>query len=195
MKTFCEYLNENKSNSLVVFDIDDTLFDSEGDVWVKKDGRRIKKLSKGNFDSYKLKPNEEKDFSDFMSSDKFANSAKPIKNVVKIAKTLINRDTEVAVITARPDMDDKETFLDVFRKSGIKIDKSHVYRAGNLKKPTPQAKVHIIQDLISKKPGFTSIYMFDDSNENLVAFKKLKSKYPDIVLHAMLVKDGKIYRS
>ena len=37
------------------------------------------------------------------------------------------------MVTARADFDDKELFLNTFRKYKIDMNKVHVYRAGNMK--------------------------------------------------------------
>ncbi len=187
MKNFSEYLIEEAKPSLVIFDIDDTLFHSSAKVFIKKGGKVIKSLTAAEYNEYQLQDGESFDFSDFKSAATFSKTAKPIKSVLNIAKQLLKRNSDVYIVTARADLDDKQVFLDVFRKNGVPIDKTHIFRAGNIKAPSgPIAKAKIIDTLLKRK-DYGSAYMFDDHKDNLRAFDRLKKKYGGTSFHSMFV--------
>ena len=58
-----DIIREGKTVS--IFDFDDTIAQSDSWVYIKKDGRVIKKLDPAEFAVYTIKPDEEYDFSDF----------------------------------------------------------------------------------------------------------------------------------
>lgn len=184
--------------SLSIFDIDDTLFRTTTKVHIVKNGKRIKSLSPAQFNFYMKKPGEDYDFSDFRSSEHFAKTAKPIKNVFNLAKKLVTRSkgsgSKVIALTARSDMDDRDMFLNAFRKFGFPIDSIHVERAGNLPLPGSQAKKVIVRRYLSSG-RFRHTQMFDDHPANLTSFLELRSEFPTITFEAFLVhEDGGLTR-
>jgi hypothetical protein len=200
MLKFREYVVENVgSGSLSVFDIDDTLFSTTTQVLVKKDGKVVKKLTPAEYNVYKLKDDEVFDFAQFRSSKVFAVTAKPIETVFKTAKKLINRfskypDKRIIIVTARSDLDDKQLFLNTFKKYGFDISKVHVYRAGNIKAPGAEAKKQIVRDQM-KAGKYQFARMFDDAKANLDKFMELKQEFPNVNFEAFLIhEDGRITR-
>jgi hypothetical protein len=200
MLKFKEYVVENVgSGSLSVFDIDDTLFSTTTQVLVKKDGKVVKKLTPAEYNVYKLKDDEVFDFAQFRSSKVFAVTAKPIETVFKTAKKLINRfskypDKRIIIVTARSDLDDKQLFLNTFKKYGFDISKVHVYRAGNIKAPGAEAKKQIVRDQM-KAGKYQFARMFDDAKANLDKFMELKQEFPNVNFEAFLIhEDGRITR-
>jgi len=83
------------------------------------------------------------------------------------------------MLTARSDFNDRDVFLDTFRRFGIDMDRVHVYRAGNLaiKAATEEKKKIILKHLLGKE-HFDKLIMYDDSVPNLNAFLSLKQDYP-----------------
>jgi hypothetical protein len=200
MLKFREYVVENVgSGSLSVFDIDDTLFSTTTQVLVKKDSKVVKKLTPAEYNVYKLKDDEVFDFAQFRSSKVFAVTAKPIETVFKTAKKLINRfskypDKRIIIVTARSDLDDKQLFLNTFKKYGFDISKVHVYRAGNIKAPGAEAKKQIVRDQM-KAGKYQFARMFDDAKANLDKFMELKQEFPNVNFEAFLIhEDGRITR-
>lgn len=181
-------LNEIKSKKLVIFDIDDTLVNTSTKVNVVKDGKVIKRLNSHDFTHYKLEPGEEFDFGAFRDAREFFKKSKPIIPMINQLKHDINTGNKVIMVTARADFDDKELFLDTFRKFGIDIDKVHVYRAGNiqLKVPTEEKKKMIIRKVLSDN-DYTKAIMYDDAKPNLDLFVSLKNEHPDVRFYAWYV--------
>jgi hypothetical protein len=200
MQKFSEFITEDRhSASLTIWDIDDTLFRTKTKVHVVKDGKRIHSMTPAEFNVYDLKPGESFDFSEFRSSAIFYRTARPIGLVFRLAKQMLARfkrtpQKEIAIITARTDLDDKQLFLKTFKKYGFDIKRVHVHRAGNLGMPGPAAKAKIARDYLNSGK-YTIARMFDDAVGNLNAFLALKSEFPDVTFEAFFIhEDGTITR-
>jgi hypothetical protein len=185
---------KEQKGTLNVFDIDDTLFKTDSRVLIVKDGKVVKELGSGEFNTYKLKSGEEYDFQQFRSGKHFHTTAKPIDNMIKRAQRAVASQTEndkSVIITARSDFVDKEPFLQKFREHGFPIDKVYIERAGNLQKIMPSAKTHITKGVVLlkyiKTGKFNKIRMWDDHEGNLDILLKIGQKYPDIEMEAYLV--------
>jgi len=167
------------SGKLVIFDIDDTLVNTDTRVNVVKDGKVIKQLNSHDFTHYTLQPGETFDFGEFKDAREFYTKAKPIPGMIRQLKHDIATGNRVIMLTARSDFNDRDIFLDTFRKFGIDMDRVHVYRAGNLaiKAATEEKKKIILKHLLGKE-HFDKLIMYDDSVPNLNAFLSLKQEYP-----------------
>jgi GNAT superfamily N-acetyltransferase len=167
------------SGKLVIFDIDDTLVNTDTRVNVVQDGRIIKQLNSHDFTHYKLAPGETFDFGAFKDAREFFTKARPIPGMIKQLKQDIATGNRVIMLTARSDFNDRDIFLDTFRRFGIDMDQVHVYRAGNLaiKAATEEKKKIILKHLLGKE-HFDKLIMYDDSVPNLNAFLSLKQDYP-----------------
>lgn len=177
MKYFSDFIteqNQKPKSILNVFDIDDTLFRSKSSVMVKKDGKAVRELSTDEFNSYKLKPGEEYDFSQFSSSKQFNKSAVPITKMIERAQRAVSKaqkNDKTIIITARADLDDKELFLQTFREHGFPIDDVYVERSGNLDKIKKGVSTHIRKGVILRKyivsGGYDLVRIWDDHDLNL----------------------------
>jgi len=178
-------LYEVLSNKLVIFDIDDTLVHTQTKVHVVKARRVIKSLNSHDFTHYKLQPGESFDFEDFRNAQDFFNNSTPIIPMMNQLRRDIATSNTVVMVTARADFDDRELFLDTFRKYGINIDRVHVYRAGNdsRKISIEQKKKDIIRNLL-KQAEYNKVIMYDDSIKNLDLFVSLKAEYPQTSFYA-----------
>jgi len=176
---------EIQPRKLVIFDIDDTLVHTQTTVQVIKDGRAVKALNSHDFTHYKLQPGESFDFENFRNAQEFFDNSKPIIPMIDRLKHDINTGNKVVMVTARADFDDRELFLDTFRKYGVDMDRVHVYRAGNMnnKIQTEEKKKIIIRGLLDKTP-YTKAIMYDDAVPNLESFVELKDEYPRTKFYA-----------
>jgi FMN phosphatase YigB (HAD superfamily) len=172
-------------NKLVIFDIDDTLVHTQTKVHVVKDGQVTKELNSHDFTHYKLQDGESFDFENFRNAQEFFNNSKPIIPMMNQLKQDIATGNKVVMVTARADFDDRELFLDTFRKYGVDMNKVHVYRAGNMqgKMQTEEKKKIIIRDLLNKGK-YTKAIMYDDAVPNLQSFVELKAEYPQTKFYA-----------
>jgi len=200
MKSFYGFITEEfKDGGLTIFDIDDTLFKTTARVNVKKGNKIIKRLAPHSYNTYELKDGEEFDFKEFRDAEKFYNESKPIKGMMAKAKAILKNSlkselSRVIIVTARDDLDDREKFLDTFRKYGFDIDRVRVERAGKIKdiRGTAISKMVIIRNYLNTKQ-FSRVRLFDDSIENLKAFLHLQKEFEDIKFEAYFVKeDGTI---
>lgn len=176
---------------LKIFDIDETLFETTAKICVVKDGKVVKQLSNSEYNTYELKDGEDFDYSEFKDSEKFFKESKPIHDLLDDLRNSIDNDEDVAIVTARCDFDNKELFLETFRKHGIDIDKTHVYRAGNMdNRISPAVKKAIIIGGFLKKTKYSKVSLFDDSMSNLKEFMKLAKKFTKTTFEAKFVEDG-----
>jgi putative chitinase len=170
--------HEIQPRKLVVFDIDDTLVNTQTKVHVIKDDEVIKSLNSHDFTHYKLQPGEEFDFGDFRNAREFFEKSKPIIPMMNQLKRDINTGNKVVMVTARADFDDKELFLDTFRKYGVDMNKVHVYRAGNLQGGTTEERKKLIIKNLLDKNNYSKAIMYDDAKPNLHTFIELKKDHP-----------------
>lgn len=177
--------SEFQPRKLVIFDIDDTLVHTQTKVHVIKDGQTIKELNSHEFTHYKLQPGESFDFGRFKDARDFFENSKPIIPMINQLKHDIATGNKVVMVTARADFNDRELFLDTFRKYGVDMSKVHVYRAGNMtiKAQTEEKKKIIIRDLLSKA-HYTKAIMYDDAVPNLESFVELKDEFPKTKFYA-----------
>lgn len=196
MRNFAEFLTEAKFDNtegagLTIFDIDDTLFHTNAKIAVIKDAKVVKELSNQEFNTYKLKKGESFNYSQFRDAEKFNKESKVIPRMMAKLKTILKNvsnkpDSRVIIITARSDFDNKELFLDTFRKHGVDIDKVYIERAGNLgSNPSAENKVKIIRKYL-KRGNFNRVRLFDDAMSNLTAMLAMKKEFPDVTFSAYL---------
>jgi len=170
--------DEIAPKKLVVFDIDDTLVHTQTKVHVIRDGEVIDSLNSHDFTHYKLKPGEEFDFSGFRNAREFFEKSRPIIPMMDQLKRDISTGNKVVMVTARADFDDRELFLDTFRKFGIDMGKVHVYRAGNSKQGTTEERKKAIIKTLLDKDNYSKAIMYDDAKPNLHTFIELKRDHP-----------------
>jgi FMN phosphatase YigB (HAD superfamily) len=176
---------EFQPRKLVIFDIDDTLVHTQTKVHVVKDGQVVNSLNSHDFTHYKLQPGESFDFENFRNAHDFFHNSKPIIPMMNRLKKDIATGNKVVMVTARADFDDRELFLDTFRKYGVDMGKVHVYRAGNMpnKIQTEEKKKIIIRKLLDQGQ-YTKAIMYDDAVPNLESFVELKDEYPQTKFYA-----------
>jgi len=199
MENFKTFLLEAQGKGLTIFDIDETMFITKAKVKVVKNGKVIKKLDNQEFNTYKKKAGEEYDFGEFKNAEVFKRTSTPIARMINKVKAILKNATragsKVIIVTARPNFDNKKTFLDTFRKQGIDIDKIYVERAGNLGSgPAAENKRVIFKKYLNQKI-YKRIRLFDDARSNLKVFLSLQKDYPDVSFEAFLAKpNGSVSR-
>lgn len=188
----------NLGAALTIWDIDDTLFKTQAKALVVHPNKPPVELSADDYKNYKLKPGENFDMSQFTDSKLFYSTSKPIKNIWHTAQKVLSNigkrpGSRMVIVTARSDFDDRDLFIDTFRKHGMDMKKVHVFRAGNLKNGSASKnKQTVIRNLLDSGP-YTEVRLFDDDYNNLHAFLELKKEFPEITFKAFPVhKSGKI---
>jgi hypothetical protein len=176
--------------SLVIFDIDDTLLHTTAKIKVVQDGRVVRQLTNQEFNNYELQPGEEFDFGEFRSAEKFNRESEPIEPMIHKLKTILahSDNSDVIMLTARADFDNRDLFLKTFTDLGIDMSQVHVHRAGNLPGDAiPAEKKAVYVRRYADTGRYDHIRLYDDSKTNLVVFKELKTEYPDIDFRAYYV--------
>lgn len=188
---FKDYLFEREEGAgLTIWDIDETLFNTKALIYVMKGGELVRKLTNQEFNTYKLGAGESFDFREFRDARHFRDTSEPIakaiRKLIAIHKNVKAKGSKMVVITARSDFDDRDIFLDTFRKQGIDIDDIHVHRAGNLNAPNSAEgkKIYIKQYLDTGK--YARVRLFDDAISNLQMLKGLASEYPNVKFETYL---------
>jgi hypothetical protein len=192
-------------NTITFIDIDETLFFTKGNILVKdKDGNILKKLTSQEYNTYITKSHEYLDFSEFISTELFINTATPNQPMINILKNLFENtkttNSEVYLLTARQDFDDKDRFLEFLVKHGIEAghkddQKVHVIRAGNIPGfDNAGKKYHIIKKILEGNEQFKTIKLYDDSKANLEAFNELKQDYPALNFEPYIIRGSNIMR-
>ena len=198
---FKKYINESQGISF--FDIDETLLETKAKIYVIYNNKIIKKLSNKQFNNYQLNPGESFDFREFRDAEYFAKTSKPILPMIKkiqaIFKNASAAGSEVYLLTARADFDNKEKILEYFRGLGVHVGHSsegkiHIIRAGNLGKTSGEAKKEIIEKF-AKTGKYQRIRLYDDDTKNLDKFLELQDEYPyDFQAYLVLNNKSKRYR-
>lgn len=188
MQSFKLFL-EGTGKSIHYFDIDDTLMHtSKAPIKVHvrdENGNHVGSLDSAQYNHHKLQPGHSYDFSEFRSSEKFAQHAKPVRKLLAKMKAIHKNGGKTEMLTARSDFDDKEKFAAKWKAHGVDISPGsiHVRRAGNLTGvQTHEAKAKIISDAINKQ-GHKEVHLYDDHKKNIDAFMALKEKHPDVTFH------------
>jgi len=190
---------------ITFFDIDDTLFEGEAKILVKDSitHARLRELTPSEYNNYENNPEEYLDFSQFTSTDKFIETSTPMTKTIQILQDFYeiakNSDSEVYLLTARRDFDKKEEFIEFLIKHGIEAghkdeQKVHVFRAGNIPGLDNAGKKYRIIKNLLQDSDFETVRLYDDSEDNLEAFKKLELDYPNINVEAYLVNGSEIRR-
>jgi len=180
-----------QGGKLVIFDIDDTLVNTNTKVIVRRDGRPVRQLTSQEFTHYKLQPGETFDFGAFSDAEEFARESRPIVPMIQQLNADIASGNKVVMITARSDFDDRDTFLNAFRQWSVDIDRVHVYRAGNDRRPVSvdAKKADIVRRLLGSG-NYSKAIMYDDSKPNLQSFVRLHREYPSTRFYAWHVDHG-----
>ena len=194
MDTFKTFIAEQSAPHLFIWDIDETLFQTNARIHVMKNGKRVKSLSNTEFNTYKFKNGEQPDFTEFRRADIFHDTSTPIMPVIRIAArilkaTLNNPGSKMIIVTARGDFDDKNLFLKTFEKYGLNMKNVYVERSGKLNLPTAEGKRVTIKKYLDTG-GYKFATLFDDAESNLSMFKGLSREYPNIRFTAYKASHG-----
>lgn len=175
---------------ITFFDIDETLFHTFAQVKVLKDGQLVRVLDNQQFNEDKLAEGESYDFGDFRDAKHFLSSSKPIIPIIRRLKNILHLVTtksegsRVVFLTARSDFDDKDLFLNTFRKYGIDIDSRRMYieRSGNLPTGTVAEKKKEIVTKYLATGKYRRVRLIDDNRQNLVEFLSIKETLSDEIV-------------
>ena len=163
-----------QKDRILIFDIDDTILKSNATVDVYKNDKVVRQLSSSEFNTYKLKPGEQFDFTSFNSAESLITA-----ELLPYWNTLVReykKGTHVGIITARSDKYAIQKFLlynniDIKEPLIIAVNDKHSYYYGNVAERKRQA----IEELIHV--GYNTFVFFDDNTDNLRYAKSLEKDY------------------
>lgn len=152
---------------LRIFDFDDTLAKTKGQVTVKKQDGTILRLNTQEYVQYKKQPGDQCDYSEF----ECLISPEENKWVTNILKSVVEKNglNSAVILTARGNVEPIEEFLKIFNLPRIPIvalGDSH-----------PERKQQWIL-YVGKKFNYDIIEFFDDNPHYIEAVKKIKNKLP-----------------
>lgn len=173
----------NESDKILLFDVDNTLLESDVKVHVVKGGKLLRKLSSAEYNSYKLQPGEDFDYVEFEDPKILNNKSVFLKYWDTLQREYKN-GTHIGILTARSNSD---MFYDFFKNHGVTIKKELVFAINDPKlrlkgNTIEDRKANAIKRLIDW--GYKTIVFFDDNLNNLKSAKKLEDKY-DIKIHTV----------
>lgn len=178
--------SKRKGKGITFFDIDETIFKTFAKISVMKNGEIIRKLDNQEFNTYERQEGEEFDFGEFRNAEFFNKTSKPIEKTIKRIESIMektnDKGSKIVFLTARSDFDDKNKFLETFRKHGIPIDNIYVERAGNYIKSISDRIAPIKKSIIMKylKSGeYRRVRLIDDDLKNCKTFLELKNEITD----------------
>lgn len=182
------HVGGTQSNKLIIFDIDDTILTGEVYIIIRdeKTGEYLHKVNSNEFNTYKLKPGEKFDFSEFADPEIFEKN-----KITKYFHTMVReykKGTHICLLTARGGKDVGEMIRNFFLKRGIDIKEELVICINSADSPytgtTAERKAQAIEDLVSV--GYHTIAFFDDNKENLEEAKALAERigFNLIAIHA-----------
>jgi hypothetical protein len=194
--------------SIHLFDLDDTLISSPARIFVRKaDGAVVQTLTPAEFTEFKLPQGYTFDFKEF--SDVGILSRGIVVHYTRdIIRQLVERGTKSAfgILTARGDKSLHAPFLiRLFRNLfGIRLQKGLIFAVsdarfnrykdrGGPKRGKPYSSLSVaerkarvvLEDLVGR--GYNDISFYDDSRENLAAFRTLAKDFPDMQFKAHFI--------
>lgn len=170
-------LLEAETKKLRIFDFDDTIVASNSRIKVinNKTGKSFY-LTPGEYAVYDKKDGDTMDYSEF---DRLIDP-KEIKAMTKILRNFYKAmgGRRMTILTARANKTPLAKFLKTIGISNIEIVA--------LGDSDPQKKADWIEARV--KEGYNDIFFADDSEKNIMAVSKLKTKYPSVKWNIRLAK-------
>ncbi|WP_316846513.1 Dyp-type peroxidase [Pedobacter psychrodurus] len=179
-------------------DIDETIFNTFATIKVIKNNVLVRTLDNQQFNTDTLSAGETYDFGSFKDAKAFLATSKPIVAVIRELKRILNiitsrsEGSKIIFLTARSDFDNKDRFLNTFRKYGIDINSSRMYveRTGNIQEGTVAEKKKKIVTRYLSEGSFRRVRLLDDNLENLNAFLSIKESLSIELLELIRKKHG-----
>ena len=149
--------------TLVIFDFDDTLFESETQVIVKSPRSGTKYLSSGEYASYRPEHDDELDFSQFES---YPPSPRPIlKSINRLRKAVNDYGVDnVIILTARGK---SQPVYEVLRDFGL--PQVCVAAVGS---SDPAMKASYVKKTLEEE-GYQKVTVFEDNVKNINAIRNV----------------------
>jgi len=171
------------------FDMDDTMFWYQHDDCamvhlVSESGEFIRKLTPHEYSTYKRKPGERYNYSEFRDSGLLVRTARPIWKILDKMAKLVDDGELVNILTARHEFDDWDRVSSFIQAHGVDMTKVRIHSAGKLTHPgdsTALAKKRKFVELCQlHRPDVVKFW--DDSLDNIDNFWCLGYDHPELGL-------------
>lgn len=177
----------NTSETIVMFDLDDTLVVSDAKIKVinSKTGEIIKELTPAEFNTYQKKPRHVLSYEDFENPE-ILSQGKMIHNIFRQLKKFYAKKIPVAIVTARSNSEMVRNFfltkgIDIHTELCIAVNDPKYPYTGSIEERKQQAMIEIIEK------GFKYVVFFDDHAGNLKEAKKIEKKLKDVKITTVKV--------
>jgi len=204
-------LNERvKTDTIAVFDIDDTLLFSNSKIKYKEPGKNWQDVGTEEFAIIrtKLHPKTQYDFSEFQIYDRILYSietSKPNIEVLKVMDKAIRNGYKIGLLTARGSQDaiwkglntfllyrnerdelvplPKSQFMKkyVFAVGDAKVQKAFKSQVSGGSASPSEIKAFVLQKIFGDTMGFQKIIFFDDDPDNVKKVKALNDPRIEVV--------------
>ena len=178
----------DEGRRLFIFDFDDTLVQTDGQIIHKPTGDRFDSAGWEEFKGQNPEATEDDfDFSEFRAVVNPQPIEKTLNLMTKIIKKLSSSD-KVVILTARGVWEPIKDYLKDQFDVDIKIAAINSPDYSYLEGTAPEKKAGWVKNQLSK--GFSDIFFWDDSIDNLHAVKSLENGHPGVSIKAYLVQNG-----
>ena len=171
----------SKDNSIIIFDLDDTLVVTNAKILVKDalTGETFD-LTPQEFNEYEKAPHHEVDYNQFNDPD-ILKAGRLVDWVLSILRSAYESGTAVGIITAR---NNKVLVRDFLLSHGIDIHPNLVYAISDpeftFEGTIAEKKREAFRKLIAK--GFKHFTFYDDDRRNLELAKSLEDEFSEITM-------------
>jgi len=177
----------NTSQTIVIFDLDDTLVISDAKIKVinSKTGKEIRSLTPAEFNTFEKKPKHVLSYDDFDDPEILA-QGKMIHSIFRQLKKFYSKRIPVSIVTARSNSEMVRNFfltkgIDIHPDLCIAVNDPKYPYTGGIEDRKQQAMLEIIDK------GFDYVVFFDDHAGNLKEAKKIEKLRKDVKITTVKV--------
>jgi len=171
----------SKDNSIIIFDLDDTLVVTNAKILVKDSltGETFD-LTPQEFNEYEKEPHHEVDYNQFNDAN-ILKAGRLVEWVLNILREAYESGTAVGIITAR---DNKQLVREFLLSHGIDVHPKLIYAVSDpefgVDGSIAEKKKEAFRKLITK--GFRHFTFYDDDRKNLELAKSLENEFDNITI-------------
>lgn len=172
---------------IVVFDVDDTLVQTEAMIRVENtETGRVYKLTPEEFNEYTQEPQERLQFDEFSCPD-ILNRGQLIDRYVYMLREAHRRNIRTAILTARDNVELIQNWLR--KRVNVDIERRNIYCISNnmnYSGSIQDRKQQAVEDIYLR--GYRYIKVIDDDINNLNAVRRIEDVYNDVYVSTRLAK-------
>lgn len=159
-----------------IFDFDDTLVKTNAKVHVYKSEKKVKSLTPGEFNTYKQKPGEKYDMSDFIDPRIIDKARKfkmwPALENISNAKKMGRSTSDIFILTARSPKA-HQAIHNFLTREGIEIPMENIICVGHDDEGEHDIPADKERELKKIKDKYHEVMFYDDSEDNIDLASKI----------------------